>query len=215
MVGYKFVGFDLDSTLIRTDEQYIDSIFQLTFDDLGISGDIELKKRLWYSYRRDDVVRSVFDDVSLFWRTLHKHQKGTREFREDSISVYRIDDLRALAWLKNKRGLGLGVVTGSSAELLDISLDVLGRDKFCYVTHVYNNHRSKADGILDFIKQVKASKDEVLYVGNDDGDVIAAREAGVDCALVKRDFLDEFRYFAPKLRPDHELRSISDIVTLF
>jgi len=217
MTGKKYscILFDMDATLIQTSDEYIDFIFQRVFDELGLKGDLELKKRLWYDYKRSSILKEFYDDANKFWSALHKHQKQTIEIRKNDISIYGPNDLRTLGCLKNRLNLKLGIVSGSSEELLDISVKELGKDKFDYITHVYNNHRTKTGGILHCMEKLKADKKETLYIGNDDGDVIAAYEAGVDTGLIRRTELEEYRYFAPKLKADHEFKELSDILALF
>ena len=158
----------MDATLIRTTDLYIDFIFGKVFDELGLKGDLELKKRIWYGYKRDDLVKGFYHDIYGFWAALQKHQKQTLNIRKDSIEIYGPDDLRTLACLKNRLNMKLGIVSGSSKELLECSVKELGRDKFDYITHIYNNHRTKSDGIDHCIEKLRADKKNTIYVGNDD-----------------------------------------------
>ena len=212
---YDTAIFDVDATLVQTKGEYIDFIFGEVFKKLNLSGDLVLKKRLWYNPFRSKIVKEeVYSNVGKFWRVLDKTYRESIDERKKNIRVYSESDLKALDSL-NDMGVTLGVVSNSPKIMIEMSLELLGKHKFKYSTHVRNKHKSKAAGIEACMKKLKAEKEKTLYVGNDAEDVSAARKAKIDVALIKRIKLDEYQYFATARKADFELSEISDLLHLF
>jgi phosphoglycolate phosphatase-like HAD superfamily hydrolase len=212
---FNCVLFDIDATLIRTPDYYIDNIFSHVFDDLGIKGNLDTKKRLWYSHKRDEIVKEIYSDVHKFWDTLYRQQKKSMAERKDCIEIYSPKDLETLGCLKYRLGAKLGIVSGGSKELVDASVSELGRGKFDYVVHIFNNHEKKADGILECMCKLGAERDKTIYVGNDDGDVIASNFMRIKSGLMCRDHPDEIGYFSQLMKSNYRFKELSEILRLF
>ena len=212
---YDAVIFDVDGTLIHTSNEYIDLVFGLTFDELKIRGDLELKKRLWYSPNRDEVVKEIYPSVDEFWSVFDLKQTQNKEIRKRNSDVYCLDDLIVLDLLKNVYGAKLGIVTNSTKEMLGVLTEKLDKDRFNYVTYVYKKYKSKADGILDCMEQIGAKKRNTLYIGNDDIDIASADKVRIDCGVISRPGWIEYEWCVPSLKAKYNFKELSDLLELF
>ncbi len=87
-----------------------------------------------------------------------------------------------------ERGLRLGVFTGKGKKSAEISMKRLGLEHFfdAIITGDDVAHPKPApDGIHQAIEQMRVSPSDIIFVGDSDADVQAARSAGVKVIAVK------------------------------
>jgi beta-phosphoglucomutase-like phosphatase (HAD superfamily) len=183
---FSAVLFDLDGTLVWTGKEYRYLVTRKALRDLGLDVTDEGINRFWFEHDRNGIIRNAFGaDPTDFWKAFWKHDDPelrktyTRPY-EDSSIVREIRD----------RGIKVGVVTGASPEVVDIEMGLLGGLEFDNVTiaHPHSNLKSKPspEGVFSCLKAMGVMPPGCLFVGNSDGDTLAARNAGIPSAILAR-----------------------------
>lgn len=177
---YRYVAFDLDGTLIDSEEAVLRSLqdtlltvtgkeyslSELTFS-LGITGE-DCLKRLNLS--------DPMTALKLWEKDLLGYQKLVKLF---PTVPELLDTLTGL-------GVSLGAVTSKTQEELDYDFIPLGlaRHLPTVVTATDTTlHKPDPDPLLKFMELTGATREETLYVGDSPYDSECARRAGVDFAL--------------------------------
>ena len=79
-----------------------------------------------------------------------------------------------------KEGIACVIVSGKGEKSLDISLKVMGIDKyFCMKRHGDEQATGKDVFIAEVLKKLDLKKSEAVYVGDAVSDVLASRRAGI------------------------------------
>lgn len=172
---YKHIVFDLDGTLIDSEDLFISTLkeslihFGLPIDDniskaFGMSGD-DIGKML-------KIPKEIGKDFSLYWYL--KMCKST-EFK---------DTYRALSALKDA-GYTIGIVSSRDSFLVK---DALTRESFApFVDIIYESektgkHKPDPAPLLAYLDDYQLEKYELLYIGDLITDKQCADGAGVDFA---------------------------------
>lgn len=185
-MAYKAVIFDLDGTLVHTTPEYRYKIVGQTLKDLGTKSSDHYIDRFWFEARRDEIIKNHFKlEPELFWQTYRKYD--TPELREQFTRLY--DDIDFIKELKRK-GYKIGIVTGSPMPIAFLEIKMLGEENFdeIVITHSSSGikHKPHPHGLLECLNKLGIKKEEAIYVGNADEDVITAKNAQVFDVLLKR-----------------------------
>jgi phosphoglycolate phosphatase len=187
----KAIIFDVDGTLIRTDDEYALSLTKKTIEDLGY-GDYSEEKalRFWWGVegvsRREIVENELGVNFSEFYETFFgytgdfEYAKEFKELYEDVIPV--LDELK-------KRGVKLGTVTDAPPVIADPQLDhFLGNGYFPVrvCSHEREGIKEKPSPEGLHLCMERLGVEDALYVGDSDCDILAARNAGIDSVLIER-----------------------------
>lgn len=90
------------------------------------------------------------------------------------------DGIVPLLEMLKKEGIACVIVSGKGEKSLDISLDVMGIDKyFCMKRHGDEKATGKEVFIAEVLKKLNLKKSEAVYVGDAVSDVLASRRAGI------------------------------------
>lgn len=172
---YKHIVFDLDGTLIDSEDLFVSSLkeslqhFGLPVDDrvnkaFGLSG-TDIGKLL-------EIPANIGKDFALYWYTLQCH---STEFK---------DTKRALSVLK-EAGYTIGIVSSRDSIL---TRDTIKRESFeQFIDIVYESEKTgkyKPDPapLLAYLEDNALQKSEMLYIGDLTTDKECAMSAGVDFA---------------------------------
>lgn len=177
---YRYVAFDLDGTLIDSEEAVLRSLQdtlltvtgkeyplpELTFS-LGITGEDCLKQL---------ALPDPMAALALWEEKLRGYQHLVKLFP----AVPKL--LETLAGL----GVSLGAVTSKTTEELAYDFIPLGLPRYLPTVVTASDtvlHKPEPDPLLKFMAFTGAAREETLYVGDSPYDSECARRAGVDFAL--------------------------------
>ncbi|PLR95140.1 HAD family hydrolase [Bacillus sp. T33-2] len=146
--------------------------------------------------------------IELFYHSyLEKHSDFVKR-------VLEIDDL--LLDIK-ARGLMLGVVTGKARRSLDISLKQLEMDNLFDVIITGDDviqPKPHPEGLLKAIQFLGVDKEDTIFVGDSDADILAGKQAEVVTAGVQ--WLPNYDALEFTVAPDRIFNSVQDLTeTLF
>lgn len=177
---YRYVAFDLDGTLIDSEEAVLrslrDTLLAVTGEDhplseltfsLGIPGE-DCLKRLCLP----DPVKTLEQ-----WEdTLRRYTPLVKLFPAVPELLETLTDM----------GVSLGVVTSKTQEELSYDFIPLGLEKYFSTVVTATDtalHKPCPEPLLKFMERSGAAPEETLYVGDSSYDRECARSAGVDFAL--------------------------------
>lgn len=177
---YRYVAFDLDGTLIDSEEAVLRSLQdtlltvtgkkyplpELTFS-LGIPGEDCLKR-----LSLPDPVAAL----ALWEKNLCRYQELVRLFPAVPELLDALTEL----------GVSLGAVTSKTREELDYDFIPLGLGAYLPTVVTATDtalHKPAPEPLLKFMELAGAAREETLYVGDSPYDSECARRAGVDFAL--------------------------------
>ena len=202
--GLELVLFDLDGTLVRTSEDYVERFLGVCLDHFGISKNGGLARRLWFDDYRSDIVKGLGVDPKVFWEYYNKVEDLSHRF--GAISLYEVDDpdfVSCLSFL----GLSRVVVTGASKSSMDLELDFFGGGfDAAYSTHQLGV--KKRNVIFECLEKFGVRSKNAVFVGNSDGDIREARASGVKSVLVDR------REYPVREIPDYKINSLYELLKI-
>lgn len=209
---YDAVVFDNDGVLVeRTNRAVLHGAIRETYDEFGVSpSDEEVDALLGVT--RDSVAElaAAYDvDPGDLWyrRDMLTSRAQCESIRNGGKPLYKdigaLDNLRAT----------LGVVSNNQQRTIDFILDHY--DLYPYFETHYGREptlagieRKKPNGY--YIERALTDLDtrNALYVGDSGVDVLAANEAGIDCAFIRRPHRTSYELPAA---PTYEIRSLEDL----
>ncbi len=130
--------------------------------------------------------------------------------------LYCYKDVGALLDLE-RNGIKLGIVTSAPKSLADRELkllrETLGKNIFKVVVYASYGSGIKMkpapDSILLCLRQLGSSPEDAVYVGNEDVDILAAKNAGVRDILINR---RRYKITVPPSITISSLKGLSDII---
>ena len=202
----KAVIFDLDGTLgntlplcIRAFRQSIEPLIKRSVSDAEIVATFGPSEEGTIMALAPDHYEKGVSDYLRFYQSLHSMCPTPFE---------GINDL--LVELQNK-GVHLAMVTGKGKHSTDISLNYFKLTNFFEIIETgWPRGPRKPEGIqsvLNFFKDIK--KDEMIYVGDSPGDIIASRKVGIPVIAAAWAETAE-PHELEKLHPDQTFYNISD-----
>ncbi len=214
--------FDLDGTLVDYDRSFeVSWTIKLLHDFGAKTGNKSLEEIEGAEVQRY-LSLSILDREKklLGWGYASARQflngwNTEQAFLEKMRFSYCYSDVPSLLRLAERK-LKLGIVTSAPRNLADKELEmlsaVLGADLFPH--RIYASHGSGIEmkpspqGILLCLEEMGLPPREAIYVGNEDNDILAARNAGIKGVLIKRG-----RYHTT-VEPSFEIASLGEILGL-
>ena len=203
---YKAILFDLDGTLVHTAPEYRYLLVGNIIKFLNGNNSKEAIDRFWFETGRDELISEHFKlDPKEFWTLYGIHERP--ELRRYFSKPY--DDTGFIKELRSKN-YKTGIVTGAPGQVLNLEVEMIGRENFDVVISPYINngarHKPDPSGIEECLRIMDIKKDEVIFVGNSDEDIITARNAGVLDVLIDR---NEHKF--PGLEPTITINSLYEL----
>jgi len=184
---WKAVIFDLDGTLVGTDSECRKIIVGKTLRELGIASyDSTHVDRFWFGAKREEIIRECFGvEAELFWKAYRPHD--TIDLRKKFTNPYKdIDFIQEL----RRKGIKVGIVTGAPPHVAEHEISLIGEGNFdsIVIASALGGKKPKPhpEGILECLAELGVSKEDAVYIGNAEEDVITADNAGIPCIIVDR-----------------------------
>ena len=109
--------------------------------------------------------------------------RAKREYQKGIGNIEMVDGLKDSLEKLKTRGARMGVLSSNSRENVSLVLQQHGLDFFEFI-HSTSRIWGKNISLQSLIRQRKLPKDEVIYVGDEIRDVVAARRLGIKVAAV-------------------------------
>ena len=205
----KAVLFDIDNTLTWTDEHYIISVFSNTLKELKENSWTHQELlNLWYTYKRNQMIKARNIDSDIFWKTFLKYD--TKRINH----THFFKDSKIIKQLK-KQGYKIALVTGASLDITDKVADKIGRQYLDEITvandaKIFNqlNAKPSPDSINHCLSNLHIKNSNACYVGNGEEDILAAQNANVLDILIKR----KTHPLEIKVKPTIEIDSLYELI---
>lgn len=203
----KYVVFDFDGTLVDSREISIEAVNRLAdryrFKRLE-QGELEKMKRL-----------SLAEKCRLLKVPLHKLPMWASEFyklyRQAMNDLLLFDGIKELLDGLNGRGYRLAVISSNSEQNIR---DFLTRSGVDYISQVFcsNNVFGKDKIIRNFLHKSGLKPSEVIYVGDEQRDIVACKRSGIKVIWV--DWGLDTSELAEKENPDYSVSAPGDILRI-
>lgn len=202
---YKAVIFDLDGTLIHTDPEYRYKVVGDTLKELGVlSFKYSHADQFWFETDRDEIIKRCFrQEPKFFWEIYTKKERT--ETRRRFIKAY--SDIACVGKLK-EAGYKIGIVTGSPEKITALEVSVLGKQNFDSVVIARRSTgipKPRPEGLEKCLSALGAKKQEGLFVGNAEEDVLTAKNAGILDVFLER---GEYDFKLDKIQPSMIINSL-------
>lgn len=172
LINMKAVIFDLDETLINSKKVHINVTDQV-LKEMGIKGNI----KSIFGQREDDILKTSFPNLSSRKRKLI--QKMKRKLYIKNIHKVKLFPYAKLVLKKIKKRFKLCILTSNSDIETKAILKQHKFPKFDMVVSLGHVKSNKTKGLRKILKTLHLKKNEVLYVGDSDFDIKAAKDLGV------------------------------------
>ncbi len=208
MKKYTTILFDVDGTIIDTDELILKTFHQLY--DKYLQAKRRSDEEIFYFSGppiRDTLqIEFPFVPIDKIYQEFHdlswnNYPNSLREFPHVKEILLQLKD----------RGYNLGVITNKLHKTTDYCIELLKmKDIFSLIIGSDDVKKGKPDpeGVNFAIEKFyNVNKSEVLYVGDNASDLQTADNAGIDCALL---------YWGPRklpkeLNPKYKLKNFTDL----
>lgn len=198
---YKCILFDLDGTLTYS-HPGIYGCIRYALQALGEKEPDETTLRkcigpsLMYSFTR---YFGLSEERAKLATAKYRERYAVIGWQENSPIDGALETLKAL----REKGFLLAMATSKPKIYADKIADKFGFSPYFHVqvgSGIDGSFPTKASVIKECMRQLGATKEECLMVGDREHDAEGAREEGVDCALLKVGYADsgEFEKAAPK-----------------
>ena len=198
--------FDLDGTLVDTNELIIDS-FKYTFEVLKKETPSREEIISCFGEPIYESMGKYFDDVEEAVRTYREYNL---KYHDERISYFK-GAKELLSILKN-RGYKLAIVTSKNRSTALRALEILGLydyfDAFVTSDDV-NTHKPDPEPVLKACKLLNLSPKETIMVGDSIYDIISGRNAGSKTCGVLYSFMKEDLL---KAKADNYVEHLLDII---
>jgi len=202
--------FDLDGTLINTNELIIQSFLHT------------LEKYYPNKYTREDVLPFIgpplYDTFAAMDKErVHEMIDTYRAFNhaQHDVLVKEYDTVYETVKTLHEQGFKLGIVTTKirSTVLMGVKLTKLDRFFDCIVT-LDDVERAKPDPepIFKALKQLESAPHEAIMVGDNYHDILAGKNAGTKTAGVA--WTIKGREYLERYHPDYMLDKMSDLLAV-
>ena len=182
---YNAVIFDLDGTLVYTDPECVYYMVGQSFLDFGKNLSKSEIENFWFDHKREEFIKKLGINIEDFWKNYNRYD--TPELRKEYLKPY--EDTDFIRELK-LNGYKLGIVSGAPRHIINLSLELLGKENFDAVvrSQLESGIKPKPDpqGIEECLKIMKIKNYDSVSVGNGDEDTLASRAAAVEDVLILR-----------------------------
>lgn len=204
---YKAVLFDLDETLVHTSEEYIQHIFKEPLKRFKIKAGKDMIRRLWFDDDRNKILKEELGtDPKVFWDFFAENID--LEMKKYHTRHYGEEDINTLEKLK-ERGIKMALISNAAQNLLEFEIGFIGKHFFDNILRNPHAITNKADLIKECLDKFSIKNEDVVFIGNSDGDIKSCKEAGIDCAIIDR------KEFPNKLHPKYRFDSLKEMLSLF
>ncbi|WP_232192559.1 pyrophosphatase PpaX [Thermoanaerobacter mathranii] len=209
-MGIRTVLFDLDGTIIDTNELIIES-FKYT-----------IQKHLGYIIQPEEVTPYFGEPLQITlkrfsqdkWELMVDTYRRYNEFNHDKYTRIR-QDVKAALELMYKNGIKMGIVTSKRRELAVRGLKLFDLEKYFKVIVALEDterHKPHPDPIVKALEVLNANKEETLMVGDSPYDILCASNAGVKSVAVKWTILP-FNLLE-EAKPDYVINDMREILKI-
>lgn len=184
MGKYKTLIFDLDGTVVNTDELIVETFLKL-YD--AIEPTVRRSKEELYYYSGPPLEENLANDYPLDMvpTCALKFREITDKLIETELVEYK-DAKETLEKFK-RLGYNLAINTNRIVRFTSKILKVLNYE------HIFDLlmcpdfvkvGKPDPEGCLKIIEHFSSNKEECLYIGDNNADFYTARNAGIDCVIV-------------------------------
>jgi len=215
-MSYDTVVFDNDGVLVgRTRFDVLREATAATFEEFGVNdpdpGHVE-EMTVGATPRRVTTVSGEYGlDPGRFWRTRDGTVSRAQQEEARAGRKTPYDDVDALADLD----VSMGVVSSNQQETVDFVLDHFGLSGLFGATYgrsatIESLSLRKPDPhyLERALAELRADAESALYVGDNESDVRAAHNAGMDSAFVRRPHRDDWEL---DVWPTWEIGSLEEL----
>ncbi len=214
---FKLIIFDLDGVLCISNDAHLEVCIR-ALEKAGFKAKINPSDVTYFfglPYR--EVLKGVMGEEYTPDKLEEAYSEQQRLLYSDGFfdNVKRIDGVVELLQDLKKKGIMLAVASGNDRVFLRKALNFLCLDDvFDLVLSADDVKNSKPDPEMVYraMDEFGVNADEILFVGDARNDVLAAKNAGVSCAVVLTGVLD--RGSAKEFEPDFILESVLDVESL-
>ncbi len=177
---YKYIIFDVDGTLINTEQSVFAAYSRLVYEKLGKKFTDEQMKMAYGVPTGEALVRLGIENSR---STMDSYRSYLLEFFEKTKAFEGIEEILGRL---HEKGIAMGVV--SSRDKIEIMEDPCLKSLMKYFQHIISaddtpRHKPHPQPLLKVLELMGADISEALYIGDTLYDYMCARDAGVDFAL--------------------------------
>ena len=217
MTGYDAVLFDSDGILVDPPEY--DTKVEATraaFAEVGVEnatqGQVDDIVTGTTTERLREICADHNVDVEAFWEARERLDEQSQFAKFEAGSRTRYDDVTSISALSQTRG----VVSNNHHSTIRFVLDFFD---FEHLFDTYYGREMTVESLklkkpnTHYLDQARADLggESVLYVGDSESDVIAARRAGMDSAFVRRPHCEHLEL---SVTPTYELRTLHGVTDI-
>ena len=185
MNKYDLILFDMDGTIVDSDEMLFRSLFAL-YD--RFNNGIRKPKDELYKYSGPPIEESLKKEFPNYDPDMILRQYIKESAYYSELYIYPMTNIiEVCKELKNK-GVKLGVVTNKHTANSVKTLEITNMTDLFDILVGYNevtHHKPEGEGIIKAMEKLNViNKRKVLYVGDNNIDYYTAVNAGVDSAIV-------------------------------
>ena len=227
--GIKAIGFDVGHTLIkynnplnwqglyRSGLEHAAAAANITLseDMILAATDVLLKYNTRVNYREwETTADCIFNEILKRWglqTDLYTIKSGFYSFFKADAEPYpeTIDTMKKLKQCGIKIGILTDVAYGMDNEFSLEDISVLSDFIDIAITSVDIGYRKpNSAGYLKLLESLESSPDEMIFIGDEEKDIIGARKLGIVSALINRS--NEKKDYGQ----DYTLESLSDIFSI-
>lgn len=201
MPNYKILLFDMDGTIADTDDMIYHAMMDL-YDLYNPKGKRSREEVMYFSGPPIvDTLKNEFPNQDNDFMLEEFLRISTPYY--DKYTLTFKDEIEILIKLK-EAGCKMAVVTNKGHQKAEYVLDLLHlRPYFDFVIGMgdVDTLKPAPEGIYKAIEKFNGTKEETLYLGDNDIDYVTASNAGVDCLICawgprKLGVLDKCKYVA-------------------
>lgn len=194
----KYIVFDFDGTIADTFHE-IKQIVKKEFDMSDKFFDLLKKEGVWKVIKKSDIpIRKLPEFVYVILSKL-RNKKDIKLF-PGMIALFG----------KLKKKYKIGIVSSNSEENISDVLKKHGIEGFFDFVYSDSSIFGKHLVLKKMCKKYKINPKEIIYVGDEDRDIIAARKVGIKVVAVTWGFNSEERLIDEK--PDYLVRKPREII---
>ena len=185
MKSYKLYLFDLDGTLIDSDQMIIETfreLYPLYRPGFNPSDDYI---RQFSGPQMADTLKKEFPNFDQTM-ILDEYKKRSQKYYDKSVQLF--PNVKEMLELLNEKNIKFGVITNKFRFATDYTYKLLGIDKlniFSVCADDVKNYKPSADGIIEAMHHFGIkNKEDVIYIGDCYIDYVTAQNAGVNFGYI-------------------------------